>query len=572
MPGRSEDADKVRVSVLVLTFNEEANVAACLRSVSWAAEVLLVDSGSNDRTVAIATDLGAAVYGHPFEGYAAQRNWALDNLPFSHDWILMLDADELIPPALADEIAQVIADNRQDTAGYYIKRRFFFLGHHLKRGGLDASWLLRLFRRGRARVEARPLNEHVILEGNSGYLSQPFDHQDQRPFSDWIAKHNRYTNLEVEEYLQEKLRGGYQGTIEARFWGNEPERNRWIKQKLWNRLPLLVRPFLFFFRNYFLKGGFLDGVPGFIYQVLWSFWVRFLTDVKIIERQSRQSGAKENKKPVDLKVGATSELTREERIVAPTANDVRALFNREARFWHGKYGPRGKLDSRMEQFTAWLSELCPAPSNILDLGCGTGEIAAAIDQRGYHVTACDFAEEMLAVARSNYTETPVKWVGLEPDWEVLPFEDGSFDGIVASSVFEYLDDVPSVAAELARVLRPEGILLLTVPNPGHLARKLEAWLQSMPWVHSLLSALRRVQRIDSYAAYLRLSRNRFEGPRWQSILSAVDFAPMDKRDFSREAWHDQANAPLVLLAVKRVAPGGSGHFGPEAAIGHPVVK
>jgi ubiquinone/menaquinone biosynthesis C-methylase UbiE len=256
----------------------------------------------------------------------------------------------------------------------------------------------------------------------------------------------------------------------------------------------------------------------------------------------------------------------------PAADDVRTLFNHKAHCWQSKYGPRGKLDSRVEQFTVRLSELCVPPSDILDLGCGTGEIAAAIGQMGYQVTACDFAEEMIEIARSSHPGTEVKWVCLKPDWEVLPFEDCSFDGIVASSVFEYLVDVQRVAAELSRVIRPEGILLLTVPNPCNFVRKLEAWFQSILLNHRLSSLLHRVRRIDSYAAYLRLSRNRFEGPRWQSILSAVDFDPMDKRDFSREAWHDQANAPLVLLAVKRVAPGGSGHFGPEAAIGHPVVK
>ena len=237
------------------------------------------------------------------------------------------------------------------------------------------------------------------------------------------------------------------------------------------------------------------------------------------------------------------------------ADDVRALFNREARSWHGKYGPRGKLDSRVEQFTGRLAELCPPPGNILDLGCGTGEIAAALEQRGYHVTACDLAEEMIAVARANHHRTSVEWVCLEPDWEVLPFADRRFDGIVASSVFEYLVDVPRVAAELARVLRPEGVLLLSVPNPCNGVRKLEGWLQSMPFIPQLASVLRRVPRIDSYAAYLRLSRNRFEGPGWQSMLSAVDFAPLDKKDFAREAWREQANAPLVLLAVKRAARG-----------------
>jgi ubiquinone/menaquinone biosynthesis C-methylase UbiE len=185
------------------------------------------------------------------------------------------------------------------------------------------------------------------------------------------------------------------------------------------------------------------------------------------------------------------------------------------------------------------------------LGCGTGAIAAAIGQMGYQVTACDVAEEMIHIARSSHTGTSVRWICLKPDWEVLPFEDCSFHGIVSSSVFEYLDDVQGVAAELARVLRPEGILILTVPNPFNVVRKLEAWFQSIVLNH--FSLLRRFQRIDSFAAYLRLSRNRFDAPGWQSVLSAAHFAALDEKGFCPEAWRRQAGSRLVLLAVKRVA-------------------
>jgi glycosyltransferase involved in cell wall biosynthesis len=283
---------QVPVSVLIITRNEEANIADCLASVEWASEVFVVDSLSTDRTVEIAESMGAKVTRHPFAGYAEQRNWALENLPISNEWVLMLDADERIPPPLAEEITRVVADHDQHHAGYYLKRRFFFLGRWLKHGGLYPTWVLRLFRRDCARFENRPVNEHAVLKGSAGYLSQPFDHQDQRPLADWIAKHNRYADLEAEEFLQESLHEGYRDSLSARFWGSQAERKRWIKLRVWNRLPLLVRPFLFFFRNYFLKGGFLDGRQGFIYHVLWSFWVRFLIDVKILERQSGRGAAK----------------------------------------------------------------------------------------------------------------------------------------------------------------------------------------------------------------------------------------------------------------------------------------
>ncbi len=206
----------------------------------------------------------------------------------------------------------------------------------------------------------------------------------------------------------------------------------------------------------------------------------------------------------------------------------------------------------MEQFTVRLSELHPPPASILDLGCGAGQIAAAIEQMGYRVTACDFAEEMIDIARRHHAGTAVKWVCLKSDWKVLPFENGSFDTIVASSVFEYLVDVRNVVAELSRVLRAGGVLLLTVPNPFNPVRKIEALLQSV-LSRARLRLLHRARRIHSYALYLQISRNRFEGRAWQSMLDGARFAAVDRGEFSEQAWRQRATAPLILLAVKKIA-------------------
>ncbi len=280
---RSEE--NVALSLLILTRNEEKNIGDCLRSVAWAPEIFVVDSESTDRTTEIATSLGAKVFAHPFESYAAQRNWALKNLPFSNEWVLMLDADERVPSALAAEIAKVIRSNGKGIVGFYLVRRFLFLGRWLRHGGLYPTWLLRLFNWRRVWFEERPVNEHAILNGTAGQLQNPFDHCDNRPLAEWIVKHNRYSDLEAEEYLQEVVGRGFQTAIGARLWGTQAERKRWIKLRLWNQCPLLLRPFLFFFRNYFLKGGFLDGRAGFIYHILWSFWYQFLISAKIIEQR-----------------------------------------------------------------------------------------------------------------------------------------------------------------------------------------------------------------------------------------------------------------------------------------------
>jgi glycosyltransferase involved in cell wall biosynthesis len=279
------------ISVLLLTRNEEANIAACLESVRWAGEVFVVDSLSTDRSVEIARDMGAKVYLHPFEGYAIQRNWALDNLPFRHEWVLVIDADERIPAPLREEIRSVLQNPDGAADGYYLKRRLFFWGRWLRHGGIYPTWILRLFRRRAGRFEDRLMNEHVVLQGRAGYLREPFDHRDARPLRQWIAKHNRYAELEAEEYLRGKCGELNGDSLAVRFWGRQAERKRWMKFHIWNRLPLLFRPFLFFFRNYFLKGGFLDGQPGLVYHLLWSFWYPLLISAKILERQKAAEGA-----------------------------------------------------------------------------------------------------------------------------------------------------------------------------------------------------------------------------------------------------------------------------------------
>ena len=281
---------KTPVSVLVLTYNEEVNIVACLESVGWASEVFVVDSFSTDRTVELAESLGASVCQHSFETCAAQWNWALDNLPFANDWVLVLDADERVPRSLADEIAQVLNDPSQRSAGYWMKRRFFFGGKWLRHGGLYPTWIVRLFRRSAGRFGRHGISEHLVLEGSAGYLRDPFDHCDRKPLSEWIQKHDRYAGLEAEEYVRRRSGADQVWSIRARLSGSQAERKLWIKLQLWNRVPLLVRPFLFFIRNYFLKLGFLDGRAGLIYHVLWSFWYPFLISARILE--IRQVGSR----------------------------------------------------------------------------------------------------------------------------------------------------------------------------------------------------------------------------------------------------------------------------------------
>jgi len=182
-------------------------------------------------------------------------------------------------------------------------------------------------------------------------------------------------------------------------------------------------------------------------------------------------------------------------------------------------------------------------------------MAAAMGRVGYEVTACDIAENMLEVARKSWAGIPVEWLSLKPGWTVLPFKDPCFDAIVSASVFEYLVDVERVVEELARVLRPEGVLIFSIPNPCNRIRKMEEWLCSGFFSRALPPLFCSVRPLKSYLTYLRVSRNRFGAAWWESILSAAGFEPVDKREFSEDPWLEKSGSPLVLLAARKVATG-----------------
>lgn len=271
----SSEASKLPISVIVPVLNEEANLPDCLASVRFADEVFVVDSGSTDRTGEIAESLGAKVVQFRFQpGGPRKKNWALENLPFRNEWVLLLDADERVTPELEKEIrAEFAAGPNYD--GYYLNRKLIFLGRWLKHGGNFPSWNLRLFRHrlGRyERLETEDLtsagdvevHEHVVLQGRAGYLREPLLHLDYKDLHRFIERHNNYSTWDAKMRLHLLNGGRFSQAIPARLFGNPIERKRWLK-RLWVRLP--CRPLLRFIYVYFIRLGFLDGKPGFIYAV-----------------------------------------------------------------------------------------------------------------------------------------------------------------------------------------------------------------------------------------------------------------------------------------------------------------
>jgi glycosyltransferase involved in cell wall biosynthesis len=279
----------IPVSVLIPAKNEELNLPACLASVEPAAEVFVVDSQSSDRSVAISEAAGARVVQFYFNGHwPKKKNWALENLPFSHDWVLIVDCDERITPELWEEIARAI--QQADYDGYYLNRRVFFLGVWIRHGGKYPDWNLRLFRHRRGRYENlhtedipntgdNEVHEHVMVDGPVGYLKQDMLHEDFRDLYHWLARHNRYSNWEARVYYNLLTGMNDDGTIGANLFGDAVQRKRFLK-KVWVRLPF--KPLLRFVLFYFIQLGFLDGRAGYIYARLLSQY-EYQIGVKLFE-------------------------------------------------------------------------------------------------------------------------------------------------------------------------------------------------------------------------------------------------------------------------------------------------
>lgn len=281
---------KLPISVIILTYNEEKNIEECLKSIEgWVEYIFIVDSYSDDLTLEIATKYTDKIFQHSFENQAKQLNWALDNLPIKTDWILRMDADEKVMPALRDELKDKLNTLDGDITGLYIKRRVYFMGKWIKHGGYYPTWLLRIWRRDKSYCEERWMDEHMkVVEGKVSFLDGDIIDENKKDLHWWIGKHNSYATREAIDILN--LKYGfldYNTTIPPKLLGSQEQRKRWIKEKIYANLPLFVRPFLYFIYRYIIKLGFLDGGEGLIWHFLQGFWYRFLVDAKIYEIQKR---------------------------------------------------------------------------------------------------------------------------------------------------------------------------------------------------------------------------------------------------------------------------------------------
>jgi glycosyltransferase involved in cell wall biosynthesis len=247
-----------RIDIMIPTFNEADHIAETVANARELGDVYVLDSISTDGTQQLARDAGATVVERAFTNYSDQKNWGLDHLPFTGDWIFILDADERLMPALRAEIKTKLARVSR-IRGYYVNRVVIFMGKPIRHGGLYPSWNLRLFRRGMARYEERRVHEHMVCNGPTDYLHAEMLHLRRESLSRYLEKHIRYAELESEEWVKWRKGESTMGSSTSLFKDVLALR-QWVRRNVWPRLP--GRPLWRFMYMFFFRFGFMDGLPG----------------------------------------------------------------------------------------------------------------------------------------------------------------------------------------------------------------------------------------------------------------------------------------------------------------------
>ena len=277
------------LAVVILTHNEERHIARALSSVAGiAAEVFVIDSFSTDRTVELARAQGAIVLQNKFVNYAKQFQWALDNAPITASWVMRLDADEVIEADLAERIRNELPGLPDDVVGINLKRKHIFLGRWIRHGGRYPLLLLRIWRRGHGRIEDRWMDEHMILwGGRTVTFDGGFADHNLNDLTFFTDKHNKYATREAIDVINERRRLFHRDVdLVAEEGSRQAAVKRWIKERLYNRIPYQISaPAYFLFRTT-LQLGFLDGKEGLVYHGLQGLWYRFLVGAKVEELEA----------------------------------------------------------------------------------------------------------------------------------------------------------------------------------------------------------------------------------------------------------------------------------------------
>ena len=269
------------VVVVILTFNSASVISDTVNAaLKISKQIVVVDSGSTDDTVKIVERAGCQVLSRPFKNYADQRNWIIQQLGNSYPWQLHLDADEVLDEVAAKEIKEVLG-REDEVSAFMIRRCTYFLGARLRFGG-TTTWHLRLFKSGFGQCEDRLYDQHFVTSGRALKLKGILHDKNVGNLTEWIARHNRWSDLEASELTRVDSAKGQQ--ISARLSDDPRERKRYYKGAYY-KAPMILRSVAYFSFRYFFQLGILDGRVGFLYAFFQALWFRMLVDAKLIEKK-----------------------------------------------------------------------------------------------------------------------------------------------------------------------------------------------------------------------------------------------------------------------------------------------
>lgn len=274
----------MKTIAIILTFNEEHHLARCIASIKdIATEVVVADCFSTDGTLRIAEEHGARVIQRQWVNHASQFNWALTQLDAETDWVLRLDADEYLTHELAVEIKARLSQLGSEIDGVFMGRRMTFLGQMIRHGGVFPVKVLRLFRYGRGECENRWMDEHIKVAGPTVDFAGEMIDDNLNALTWWTDKHNKYASREVVDLLNLEYSFMPHDSVARLRGGSQAGLKRWLKERVYARLPGGFRALAYFLYRYVLRLGFLDGRAGFAFHFLQGFWYRYLVDAKLAE-------------------------------------------------------------------------------------------------------------------------------------------------------------------------------------------------------------------------------------------------------------------------------------------------
>ncbi|MGA8169948.1 MAG: methyltransferase domain-containing protein [Methylocystis sp.] len=470
---------KLSVTVIILTFNEELHLERCIASVSaFAQQVIVIDSFSSDRTVEIAERLGAMVTQRAFKHQADQFQWALDNCQITTDWVLRLDADEYVEPALAKEIMERVPGLPRHVTGVRLRRKVIFRDRWIRHGGYYPAILLRLWRTGAAAIEQRWMDEYAILiHGEGVTFEKDFVDHNLRDITWWTDKHNRYATRHMLEFINREFELYPSDEAMDRRAQEQSPLKRFVRNRLYTKAPLYLRSVFFFIYRYVFRLGFLDGRAGFLFQAFQCLWYYLLIDAKIEEARIfiRKYGI--NAFRQRLVDHYNIELTTENQSTdQPGQAGSDALKERVRGHWEQETcGTRyGEATDRL----AWFRDIArsrlalepyigafagfeeAAGKRVLEIGVGAGADFIEWCRHAEHATGVDLTEAGIALTAERLALEGIpanRFTLTTADAEALPFADASFDIVYSWGVLHHTPGTEQAYREVSRVLKPGGV-------------------------------------------------------------------------------------------------------------------